>query len=118
MFHLSVWSFFSPSIQHCRLSDVYVYLSIGTAVLDMGFLSCYISWGFCVSVCGFKKGRADKISASQPAAAVFFIAFPPLFPPCACLMASGTADPTKKVSPEDFELLSVLGTGGEPDVAI
>lgn len=23
------------------------------------------------------------------------------------------ADPTKKVSPEDFELLSVLGTGGE-----
>ena len=31
------------------------------------------------------------------------------------VMASGLpfADPTKKVSPEDFELLSVLGTGGE-----
>ena len=30
-------------------------------------------------------------------------------------MASAVAstDPTKKVSPEDFELLSVLGTGGE-----
>ena len=32
----------------------------------------------------------------------------------AVIMASAVpvADPTRKVSPEDFELLSVLGTGG------
>ncbi len=31
----------------------------------------------------------------------------------AVMAAVPFADPSKKVSPEDFELLSVLGTGGE-----